>query len=179
MIVIVIPPEKGRNRREGLTMTTMTMTTTISSNNRCMHTKTMVTAKTTTTDGCEQKPTNSAESSGGVERRSSRPAKDSALDRRSVLVAEHERETESCADEERVGSRDDKRKSAGYAGATGWKKNSAVEGQSGRVVERRSGLAPTQAGHGSANTAECRGGRGPEQKSAEHPNAEETGQVEQ
>ena len=84
MIVIVIPPAKGRDRREGLTMTT------ISSNNRCMHTKTMVTAKTTTTDGFEQKPTNFAESSGGAERRSSRPPKDSALDRRSVLVADEE-----------------------------------------------------------------------------------------
>ena len=33
MIVVVIPPEKGRNGREGLTMTGMTMTIAISSNN--------------------------------------------------------------------------------------------------------------------------------------------------
>jgi len=49
MKINIISPEKGRNRREGLTMTTMTMTTTIRSNKRYMHTKTMVTAKTTTT----------------------------------------------------------------------------------------------------------------------------------
>jgi len=48
-IAIVIPPEKGRNGREGLTMTGMTITTAISSNNRCMHTITMATTTTTTT----------------------------------------------------------------------------------------------------------------------------------
>ena len=43
MIINVIPPEKGRNKREGLTMRAMTMTTAISSNNRCIHTITMAT----------------------------------------------------------------------------------------------------------------------------------------
>ena len=38
MIIYVIPPEKGRNKREELTMTAMTMTTASSSNNRCMDT---------------------------------------------------------------------------------------------------------------------------------------------
>ena len=71
MIIYVIPPEKGRNRREELTMTAMTMTTSISSNYRCMHTITMATTTTLTTDECEQKPTNFAESCEGAERRSS------------------------------------------------------------------------------------------------------------
>jgi len=73
-------------------MTAMTITTSISSNYRCMHTITMATTTTLTTDECEQKPTNFAESCGGAERRSSQPPKDSALDRRNVRVAEHERD---------------------------------------------------------------------------------------
>ena len=72
-----------------LTIIAMTMTTAISSNNTCMHT---ITLATTTTNECEQKPTNFAESSGGTERRNSPPPEDSALYGRSVWVAEHERD---------------------------------------------------------------------------------------